>query len=113
MNVNETIEGALAGTVPDIWPLICPQEHPPEEYIVYNPELEEAALFADNQDREWVQHMQVHYFTKGNYIKKRGDIRRALREAGFLVTDITTLHEKDSGYHHLCFSCSIEENMEE
>lgn len=112
MSVNEAIEGALSGIVPNIWPLTCPWEHPPEEYMVYNPELEEAVLFADNQDWEWVQHMQVHYFTKGNYITKRRNIRRALRESGFLVTDIITLHEKDSGYHHLCFSCSTEE-MEE
>ena len=57
--------------------------------------------------------MQVHLFMKRNYLKKRQDIRKALRMSGFIVTDITTMHEKDSGYHHLCFECMIEEEMEE
>ena len=113
MSVNEKIEFALAQIVPNIWPLVCPDEHHPDEYIVYNPELEEAALFADNCDDNWVQHMQVHLFTKRNYIRKRLDIRKALQKNGFLVTDIMIMQEKDSGYHHLCFSCIIEEDMEE
>ena len=42
MSVNERIELALAQIVPKIWPLCCPNERPPKEYIVYNPELEES-----------------------------------------------------------------------
>ena len=38
MSVNERIEAALNYVVADIWPLCCPEEHQPEEYIVYNPE---------------------------------------------------------------------------
>lgn len=113
MSVNERIEAALDHVVADIWPLCCPEEHQPEDYIVYNPELEEAVVFADDEDREWLQHMQIHYFTKNNYTEKRKAIRKALREAGAIVSDITTMHEKDSGYHHLCFSCIFEEELEE
>lgn len=113
MSVNERIELALAQIVPKIWPLCCPDERPPREYIVYNPELEEAAVFADNRDQEWLQHMQVHLYTKRNYMGRRKEIRKALRAAGAVVTDIMTLHEKDSGYYHLCFSCIFEEDMEE
>lgn len=113
MNVNQKIEAALNNIAVGIWPLFCPEERPPDDYIVYNPEIEEGALYADDQDQEWMQHMQVHLFIKGNYLKKRNAIRKALREAEFIVTDITTLYEKDSGYNHLCFSCSTEENMED
>ena len=113
MSVNERIELALAQIVPKICPSGCPTERPPTEYLVYNPELEEAAVFADDTDQEWLQHMQVHLYTKSNYTERRREIRKALREAGAVVTDIITLHEKDSGYHHLCFSCIFEEDMEE
>ena len=89
MSVNERIELVLAQIVKNIWP------------------------FADDTDQEWLQHMQVHLYTKSNYTERRREIRKALREAGAVVTDIITLHEKDSGYHHLCFSCIFEEDMEE
>ena len=39
MSVNEKIENALAQIAENIWPLCCPEERPPDEYIVYNPEL--------------------------------------------------------------------------
>jgi len=29
---------------------------------------------------------------------------------GFVMTDIDTFYEKDSGYYHLCFSCYTEED---
>lgn len=113
MSVNEILEETLSGVVKQVWPLCCPEETPPEEYIVYNPEIEEASLYGDNKDLEWVQYMQVHLFTKKNYIKKRREIRKVLRKNGFIVTDIETMYENDSKYYHLCFSCYIEEKMEE
>lgn len=108
MSVNSIIETALKEVVNNkIWPMVCPDESPPEKYIVYNPEIEEPGFFADDEDQEWIQHMQIHLYTKGNYIKLRKDIRKKLKEAGFTVTDITTVY--DSGYNHLCFECYIEE----
>lgn len=113
MSVNQIIESALRNMVTSIWPLVCPEEKPPKEYIVYNPEIDVPEDYGDNAAGEWVQYMQVHLFTKSNYLKKRKEIRKALKDAGFLVSDITTMYEKDSGYYHLCFSCNIEENMED
>lgn len=112
MSINEKIEGSLKNISEHIWPIKCPLEKQPEEYIVYNPELEEAGVFADNRDLEWNHYMQIHLFTKKNYIEKRKKLRNALRENEFMVTDITTLYEKDTGYYHLCFSCWTEETEE-
>ena len=118
MNVNQKIETALSEMVSgNIWPLSCPLETPPSEYIVYNPELEKAAVFGDDEDLDWVQRMQVHWFKKGtskkpvNYIKPRSEIREKLKEADLIVTEIETFFENDTGYTHLCFSCSNIEDM--
>lgn len=113
MSVNSIIETALSQIVQNIWPLVCTSEKPPNEYIVYNPELDKPDDFGDGEANEWILYIQVHYFTKSNYFEKRKKIRKSLLEAGFLLEEITTTYEKDSGYYHLCFSCNIEEKMEE
>ena len=114
MNVNQKIERALSELVNGkIWPLKCPYDSKPECYIVYNPELEEPGYHADDTDYEWVQYMQIHFFTKGNYIDMRRKIRAALRKAEFTMTWIETLYEKDTEYNHLCFECYEEEDEEE
>lgn len=117
MNVNQKIETALSDFVTNnIWPLSCPLEEPPDEWIVYNPELETPELHGDDVDLEWTHYMQVHWFKHGdgkrpvNYMGIRKAIRKKLREAGFQVSDITPLFEKDTGITHLVFSCNIEED---
>jgi hypothetical protein len=111
MNVNQIIENALSGFVDrNIWPLCCPDDSPPDCYIVYNPELDIPGYHADDMDWDWAQYMQIHLYTKGNYMALRSEIRKALRNAGFIMTGIETLYEKDTGYNHLCFECWIEEN---
>lgn len=116
MNVNQKIESAVSALVRgNIWPLSCPLEVPPNEYIVYLPELEAPEDFGDNEDLEWTHYMQVHWFKKGksrkpeNYMRMRKEIRTALKKAGFCMSDIQYDYEKDTGYTHLVFSCSIEE----
>lgn len=121
MSVNEIIQQAMKDIVKEVWPMVCPRAKPPTEYIVYNPEIDVPEDFGDDKTNAWVQHMQIHYFIRynidagcnGDYTENRKKIRKALSVAGFTITDITTLYEKDSGYNHLCFSCSIEEDLEE
>lgn len=117
MNVNRKIETALSDLVGNnIWPLSCPLEEPPDEWVVYNPELETSEEFGDDQDLEWMHYMQVHWFKRGdgkrpvNYVGIRKTIRARLRDAGFSVSDIETLFEKDTGITHLVFLCNIEED---
>lgn len=113
MNVNQKIETALDSLVAGkIWPQTCPEPNCPDKYIVYNPELEEPGCYADDEDMDWLHHMQVHLYVRGNYLALRKQIRSRLRKAGFILTDITTLYEKESGFSHLIFSCTIEEEDE-
>ena len=109
MSINEKIEQALSGITENIWPLCCPSDRSPDLYIVYNPELESAGTFADDEDQDWVINMQVHLFTKGNYHSLKKTIKDRLKRAGFMVTGIETMSGKDSGYYHLIFLCYIEE----
>ena len=110
MNVNQKIERAIGTIVKqNVLPMKCPKDSPPDLYAVYNPELEEPGYYADDAEEEWTQHMQVHIFTKTNYIELRRRIRKSLRENDFTLTGIQTFYEKDTGYYHLCFECYTEE----
>ena len=91
MNVNQKIENALSEIVSGkIWPLKCPYDSPEDTYIVYNPELEEPGYHADDEDQDWVHYMQVHLFTRGNYIDMRRKIRSALKQCMKKIQDTTT-----------------------
>lgn len=111
MNVNQMIESALAEITENIWPLCCPEDSLPEKYIVYNPELDMPGYYADDKDEDWIQYMQIHLYTKNNFLKDREVIRERLRENDFVVTGIETFYEKSTGYNHLCFECYIEEEL--
>lgn len=70
MNVNQTIESALKPICSNVWPIACPDDNKPAEYIAYNPEYEAPGTYADDQDQGWIHYMQVHFFTK-KIISKR------------------------------------------
>lgn len=113
MNVNQKIESALSALVDgNIWPLSCPLEALPNQWITYLPELEAPEEFGDNEDLIWIHYMQIHWFAKGhaNYMDIRKRIRLLLKSSGFTVTDIDYMYEKDTGVTHLIFSCEIEED---
>ncbi len=117
MNVNQKINGALSAIVDgNIWSLSCPEETPPDTYIVYNQELEKPEDFGDDRELEWGQYMQVHWFKRGmskkkpvNYLATKKEIRKQLISAGFCISGIETFFEQDTGYTHLCFLCNITE----
>lgn len=114
VNVNRKIEEILDNLVEGhIWPLVCPEAMNPDKYIVYNPELEEPGYYADDEDQEWLHNMQIHLYVRGNYLALRKKIRSLLRKNDFTISDIVTLYEKDTGFSHLIFSCTIEEENEE
>ena len=55
----------------EIYPLTYPyDESKPDIYIVYNPELDTPGLYADDEDQEWMQYMQIHLYKKGITSKK-------------------------------------------
>lgn len=117
MNVNQKIESALSEIVSgNIWPLSCPLEVPPNEFITYLPEYESPDDYGNDDDLIWVHYMEVNWYKKGetrkpvNYMEARKRIRSALKKAGFSVSNIVYFYEKDTGYTHLTFLCNIEED---
>lgn len=110
MNINQRIEKAMSGFTDDIWPMVCPDGNSPDEYIVYNPELEKPEDFGDDDWHAWMWHMQVHYYARGNsnVLKAKKEIISRLKAAGFSVSSAETMYEseKAGGYTHVCVSCS-------
>lgn len=113
MEVRERLQAALEGVTPDTWEFVCPQEPPPEAYIVHNPVLEAPGDFGDNAPQEWMHHVQAHLYTKGGGQGMKGDMKEALQQAGFQISSIEGMRDAGSGYYHTCFSCSIREENEE
>lgn len=124
MTVNEKIEAALSDLVDgNIWPLQCPLEVYPDEWITYQSELDAPEEFGDDQDLEWVHHMQIHWFAKGHvdYYPVRTAFRERLKTAGFTIdgftyafeTQTSATHETDSKNTHLVCTCSIIEDMDD
>ena len=118
MNINQYIESTLSDMVGgNIWPLMCPLENQPNEFITYAPEDDAADDFGDNDEQEWVYSMEINWFKRGasrtkpaNYIKARRDIRTRLKAAGFTVTRFMYHHESDTGFTRLTCLAWIEES---
>lgn len=113
MDVRERLQAALEGVTPDTWEFVCPAEPPPEAYIVHNPVRDEPGDFGDNGPQGWTSHVQAHLYTKGGQQGFKKAMREALQEAGFQVSAIEGMRDRESGYYHTCFSCSIQEEESE
>lgn len=123
-NVNRKIIAALHDLADDhIYPLSKPAEEDPDTYIVFNPEVETPEDFGDDEDHEWLDSIQVHWFAKGrvNYLETKKRIRNRLKAAGFTISEISviayeegsgysTSNQSGQGYTHLCFTCNIPED---
>ena len=106
----------------NVWPLSKPEEENPDEYIVFNPELEAPADFGDDRDLEWMAFMQVHWFARGHADPStaKRTICAALREAGFTIESIpVSTYESEagssangtkSGWTHVCILANIPED---
>lgn len=120
MNINQYIESVLSDMVDgNIWPLVCPLEDQPREFITYGSEYEDPADFGDDSesDSDWVYHLEINWFSMGHmkmypadYLTARNELRRRLRDAGFTIVQIPApYHERDTGYTRLTILVSIEE----
>lgn len=85
------------------------------EYIVFNEEDERSTLHADDLPQELSLWWQVHLYAPvtSNYRSVKRRIRNLLLGAGFLIGEIDTLYEKETGTIHVVISCNVEEDMEE
>lgn len=113
MEVNEKLSGAMAGITEHAWELVCPEEKPPDEYIVYNSVLDTPEDFGDGTAQAWTNHVQVHLYTVKNYKKTKKALKKALETNGFTISEIERMYDRESGHFHICFSCSIQEEREE
>ncbi len=83
-------------------------------YIVYNEEAEQPVNHGDNRPRNSVIWWQVHIFTpkQNDFREYKRKAKKLLEDAGFCVTDIETLYEKETKTIHVAISCHIGEREE-
>jgi len=73
---------------------------PPDEYVVLTPLADSFELHADNLPQAETQEVRLSLFCKGNYIKRKNEIVRALLTADFTVTERRyNGYESDTEYH--------------
>ena len=76
-------------------------DEPPDEYVVVTPLADTYELHADNLPGYETQEARLSLFTKGNYLKRKGQLSKTLLAADFTITDRRYIgHEDDTGYHH-------------
>ena len=86
----------------------------PDEYVVVTPLADTFAVHADNQPQFETQEARLSLFSKGNYIKRKNQIVRALLAADFTITSrLYVGHEDDTGYHHYAIDVAQNYNCEQ
>lgn len=74
---------------------------PPDRYLVLTPLVDTFELHADNVPGYEVQEVRISLYDKGNYLRTKNALVRALLDADITITDRRYLgHEDDTGYHH-------------
>lgn len=82
-----------------------------QEYIIYNEEAEESTNHGDNRPLNNIVWWQVHIFAPkdSEFRAYKNKTRTELLKAGYMVTDIVTLYEKETKTIHVVISCHIGE----
>ena len=76
-------------------------DEPPGEYVVVTPLADTYELHADNLPEYEIQEARLSLFSRGNYLKWKRQLSKALLAADFTITDRRYIgHEDDTGYHH-------------
>ena len=76
-------------------------DEPPDEYVVVTPLADTYELHADNLPEYEIQEARLSLFSRGNYLKRKKQLSKALLAADFTITDRRYIgHEDDTGYHH-------------
>ena len=89
-------------------------DEPPEEYVVVTPLADTYELHADNLPEYETQEARLSLFSRGNYLKRKKQLSKALLAADFTITDRRYIgHEDDTGYHHYAIDLSKLYRLEE
>ncbi|EMS74055.1 hypothetical protein CTER_5107 [Ruminiclostridium cellobioparum subsp. termitidis CT1112] len=71
------------------------------KYITFIDADNRATDYADDLDITESAIVQVHYFTSNNPKSKSKEIRKALRNAGFIYLSTSEFYEKEEKYYHI------------
>ena len=89
-------------------------DEPPGEYVVVTPLADTYELHADNLPGYETQEARLSLFSKGNYLKRKEQLTKALLTADFLITDRRYIgHEDDTGFHHYAIDVAKLYRLEE
>lgn len=87
---------------------------PPDEYIVLTPLGDSFELNADDFPEYDRQEIRISLFSKGNYLKRKKELVKALFKADFTITDRRYIgHEDDTGFHNYAIDVEKIYEMEE
>ena len=74
---------------------------PTDEYIVIIPISDQLDLYADNQPQAEIQEARLSLYSKGNFMRLRNRLTKALLQADFTVADRRYIgFEADTKFHH-------------
>ena len=89
-------------------------DEPPDEYVVVTPLADTYDLHADNLPGYETQEARLSLFSRGNYLKRKKQLSKALLAADFTITDRRYIgHEDDTGYHHYAIDVAKLYRLEE
>ena len=89
-------------------------DEPPDEYVVVTPLADTYELHADNLPEYEIQEARLSLFSRGNYLKRKKQLPKALLAADFTITDRRYIgHEDDTGYHHYAIDVAKLYRLEE
>ena len=89
-------------------------DEPPDEYVVVTPLADTYELHADNLPEYETQEARLSLFSRGNYLKRKKQLSKALLAADFTITDRRYIgHEDDTGYHYYAIDVAKLYRLEE
>lgn len=89
-------------------------EVPLDQYCVLTPLVDEFDVFANNKPTIDIQEVRISFFSKGNYLKVKNKIIKALLKSNFTITGRTYLgFEEETNYYHVAIDVAKHYEMEE
>ncbi len=83
-------------------------------YITYQLLIEPVPMYADDEEEGTVVHFTVDLYTNNSAFEPlKREIRKRLRDAGFIISRGPETYENDTALYHIVTDCSIENLLEE
>ncbi len=86
----------------------------PTQYCVLTSLTDNFDIFANNQPMIDIQEVRISFFSKGNYLKMKKQIIRALLKSEFTITNRLFLgFDEETDYYHVAIDVAKYYEMEE